>query len=142
MTSTKLIANAFQDTLAVTRESNNRAAAPSSLGRGHLVELVADLPGRGLSRRDREVDVSLGADRGTRRPQIDFRDRPVAGLADARARLAILETDVVVPGGRAESRQLGLQALSRLQLPQIHEVLPPEFGSPVERAGRRDLERN
>src|SRR5258708_13263749 len=100
MTSTKLIANAFQDTLAVTRESNNRAAAPSSLGRGHLVELVADLPGRGLSRRDREVDVSLGADRGTRRPQIDFRDRPVAGLADPRPPLPILDPVLVFPSVR------------------------------------------
>src|SRR5260370_41261476 len=99
---------------SLTRRIVSRRAECPSIGPGHLVKLVGDAPGRAVPRRDREVDVGFGADRRARRPQIDFRDRPVADLADARARFAILETEVVVFGGRAESRQLALDALSRL----------------------------
>ena len=62
-------------------------------------------------------------------------------MSHARAGLAVFDSNVVVPCAGAEALDLGLHRLSRLELLQVHEVLPAGLREAVERARRARLER-
>src|SRR6202021_2459756 len=87
------------------------------------IETIANVPMCRLSRRDHQVMVGFGANRGARRPKIEARNGVVSRLFDAHSRPRILDGDVVIRRIVGIARQITFHVLFWLQFLTVDDLL-------------------